>query len=135
MKRKQVLVRMSVETYDRLQGLSEKYGLSASALIVSMVNDRWLAEKPGEVKEEIFRVDPVRYDREYLDVEAEKMGVPEEVEKSQWVKLVQLVWFSLVHVSGISVSDRRIGLTAAWAGCSDHRPGVPLSRIRVRQLP
>jgi hypothetical protein len=81
MKRKQVLVRMSVETYDRLQGLSEKYGLSASELIVSMVNDRWLAEKPGEVKEEIFRVDPVRYDREDLDVEAEKMGVPEEVVK------------------------------------------------------
>ena len=44
MSKKQVLTRMSQETYERMQALAEKYGLSASALLVSLVNDRWLLE-------------------------------------------------------------------------------------------
>jgi antitoxin component of RelBE/YafQ-DinJ toxin-antitoxin module len=52
MDKKQVLIRVSDETYQRLQSLADKYGLSASGLIVSLVNERWLQERsiPAEVK-------------------------------------------------------------------------------------
>lgn len=44
MDKKQVLARVSQETYDRLQALSDKYGMSASSLIAALINDRWLSE-------------------------------------------------------------------------------------------
>ena len=44
MDKKQVLIRVSHETHARIQLLSEKYGMSASALLVSLVNERWLKE-------------------------------------------------------------------------------------------
>ena len=44
MDKKQVLIRVSSETSDRLKGLADKYGMSASALVVSLINERWLSE-------------------------------------------------------------------------------------------
>lgn len=39
-----VTYRASEETVKRLQALSEKYGISQSALLTMLVNERWLAE-------------------------------------------------------------------------------------------
>jgi Zn-dependent peptidase ImmA (M78 family) len=50
MEKKQVISRMSQESYDRLQELSKKYGVSSSALLVLLVNERWLAEHSQTVK-------------------------------------------------------------------------------------
>ena len=36
---------MSLESYERLQELSKKYGVSSSGLIALLVNERWLKEK------------------------------------------------------------------------------------------
>jgi predicted DNA-binding protein len=44
MDKKQVLTRMSQESYNRLQELSGKYGVSSSALLVMLINERWLQE-------------------------------------------------------------------------------------------
>lgn len=40
-----VTYRASEETVKRLQELAEKYGVSQSALLSLLVNDRWLAEQ------------------------------------------------------------------------------------------
>ena len=50
MEKKQVISRMSLESYERLQELSKKYGVSSSGLIALLVNDRWLKEKELAVK-------------------------------------------------------------------------------------
>ena len=65
--KKQVLIRTSLETYERLQSLSQKYGLSASGLIVSLVNQRWLQENSTETAQELKKPEPkktthVQYD-------------------------------------------------------------------------
>jgi len=39
-----VTYRTSEETVKRLQELSDKYGISQSALLTMLVNERWLAE-------------------------------------------------------------------------------------------
>lgn len=39
-----VTYRTSEETVKRLQSLAEKYGVSQSALLTMLVNERWLAE-------------------------------------------------------------------------------------------
>ena len=52
MDKKQVISRMSQESYDRLQELSKKYGVSSSALLVMLVNERWLQEQGETVKVE-----------------------------------------------------------------------------------
>ena len=39
-----VTYRASEETVKRLQELSDKYGISQSALLTMLVNERWLAE-------------------------------------------------------------------------------------------
>ncbi|MBT7073117.1 MAG: hypothetical protein HN560_11110 [Anaerolineae bacterium] len=52
MEKKQVISRMSQESYDRLQELSKKYGVSSSALLVMLVNERWLQEQKETVKVE-----------------------------------------------------------------------------------
>jgi hypothetical protein len=44
MDKKQVLIRVSSETSDRLKGLVDKYGMSVSSLVVSLINERWLSE-------------------------------------------------------------------------------------------
>jgi hypothetical protein len=40
-----VTYRTSQETVKRLQELSDKYGISQSALLTMLVNERWLLEK------------------------------------------------------------------------------------------
>ena len=50
MEKKQVISRMSSESYERLQELSKKYGVSSSGLIALLVNERWLKEKELAVK-------------------------------------------------------------------------------------
>jgi len=50
MEKKQVISRMSSESYERLQELSKKYGVSSSGLIALLVNERWLKEKEFAVK-------------------------------------------------------------------------------------
>jgi predicted DNA-binding protein len=50
MEKKQVISRMSTESYERLQELSKKYGVSSSGLIALLVNERWLKEKELAVK-------------------------------------------------------------------------------------
>ena len=50
MKKKQVISRMSEESYERLQELSEKYGVSSSGLLTLLVNERWLKEHEVAVK-------------------------------------------------------------------------------------
>lgn len=40
-----VTYRASQETVERLRELAEKYGISQSALLTMLVNERWLAEK------------------------------------------------------------------------------------------
>ena len=50
MEKKQVISRMSQESYERLQELSKKYGVSSSGLIALLVNERWLKEKELAVK-------------------------------------------------------------------------------------
>ena len=50
MEKKQVISRMSEESYERLQELSKKYGVSSSGLIALLVNERWLKEKELAVK-------------------------------------------------------------------------------------
>jgi len=50
MEKKQVISRMSSESYERLQELSKKYGVSSSGLIALLVNERWLKEKDLSVK-------------------------------------------------------------------------------------
>lgn len=45
MEKKQVISRMSSESYERLQELSKKYGVSSSGLLTLLVNERWLKEK------------------------------------------------------------------------------------------
>jgi predicted DNA-binding protein len=50
MEKKQVISRMSQESYDRLQELSKKYGVSSSGLLALLVNERWLKEKEVAVK-------------------------------------------------------------------------------------
>ena len=50
MEKKQVISRMSAESYERLQELSKKYGVSSSGLITLLVNERWLKEQELAVK-------------------------------------------------------------------------------------
>ena len=50
MEKKQVISRMSEESYERLQELSKKYGVSSSGLLTLLVNERWLKEKELTVK-------------------------------------------------------------------------------------
>lgn len=50
MEKKQVISRMSEESYERLQELSKKYGVSSSGLLTFLVNERWLKEKELTVK-------------------------------------------------------------------------------------
>jgi len=50
MEKKQVISRMSSESYERLQELSKKYGVSSSGLIALLVNEKWLKEKELAVK-------------------------------------------------------------------------------------
>ena len=45
-----MISRMSEESYERLQELSKKYGVSSSGLITLLVNERWLKEKEMAVK-------------------------------------------------------------------------------------
>ena len=45
MEKKQVISRMSSESYERLQELSRQYGVSSSGLLTLLVNERWLKEK------------------------------------------------------------------------------------------
>ncbi len=42
-----VTYRTSQETVKRLQELAEKYGISQSALLTMLVNERWIAERLG----------------------------------------------------------------------------------------
>ena len=50
MEKKQVISRMSFESYKRLQELSKKYGVSSSGLLSLLVNERWLKEKEQSLK-------------------------------------------------------------------------------------
>ena len=50
MEKKQVISRMSLESYERLQELSKQYGVSSSGLVTLLVNERWLKEKELAVK-------------------------------------------------------------------------------------
>jgi hypothetical protein len=77
MDKKQVLIRVSQETYDRLQGLSDKYGMSASALVVSLVNDRWLSENMVRGKSQTSEQ---KTDLRNLALE---MGAPVELEVTE----------------------------------------------------
>jgi predicted DNA-binding protein len=45
MEKRQVISRMSQESYERLQELSRKYGVSSSGLLALLVNERWLKEQ------------------------------------------------------------------------------------------
>ncbi len=74
-----ITFRASQETVSRLQVLTEKYGVSQSALLSMFVHERWLDEQPKEVRED--RVDPERYEPKELEDQAIQMGIPEEVVK------------------------------------------------------
>jgi predicted transcriptional regulator len=45
MANKQVLVRMSPETHARLEELSTQYGMTKSALVVSLIQQQWRFEE------------------------------------------------------------------------------------------
>jgi hypothetical protein len=67
MDKKQVLIRVSAQTYERLQSLSDKYGLSVSGLVVSLVNERWLQENSTRPASELKKAEvkkPVSVDFE-----------------------------------------------------------------------
>ena len=49
MERKVFTVRLSVETYDRITFLSDRYGMSQNAVVSMLVNDRWLLENGRDV--------------------------------------------------------------------------------------
>lgn len=51
-----VTYRTSEETVRRLQELSDKYGVSQSALLTLLVNERWLDERRAEQEEEKVQV-------------------------------------------------------------------------------
>ncbi len=59
-----VTYRTSQETVKRLQELAEKYGISQSALLTMLVNERWLAERSDAAERTPARAEDGRTARE-----------------------------------------------------------------------
>ena len=59
-----VTYRTSEETIERLRELAQKYGISQSALLTMLVNERWLAENAPQKTSAIMSSAPVGMDPE-----------------------------------------------------------------------